>query len=488
MAAGPAAIDRATGTAHRLVNGVGSATTPATPTPTRPRIHPPAANELFPRLHGEVRQDLRALNADVQELGERVTRVEVRITEHTIWTDDMWDEVYRWATERHKNRVKAADDRRPAVEGDTEDSYAIAAQANRNRRERVEVETRTRADLLKVCREARFTLLMLTPEDFTLLADVYAMKPATDAAERAGRTGHLDGVQTRHYEDLFVALRAGKRTAILSWITRTRAVDWDAEVQRAIALDKANEATKNTPATITAAAKMPDISAEQADLPLTGTYEKPEIGPGLDPVEMRMDAACEAAEELGWETSDNGRTWHNPRLPAAVLEMVVEGNAFKMIPAKTTSTTTQPIDPIPQATAPAEPQRGVQPCDNSREQEATIHHDRQDVQPVPRTPPAARRHHLRALRRIESTGQRQRRTPRGGSATPLPWRRLEGKSLLRRSSTTDRRGRRPARRRRVSRRCSRRRPPRPTSSSVRRLHRSGSSSRPWRPVSRTIRC
>ena len=79
MAAGPAAIDRATGTAHRLVNGVGSATTPATPTPARPRIHPPAADELFPRLHGEVRQDLRALNADVQELGERVTRVEVRI-------------------------------------------------------------------------------------------------------------------------------------------------------------------------------------------------------------------------------------------------------------------------------------------------------------------------------------------------------------------------------------------------------------------------
>ena len=79
MAAGPAAIDRATGTAHRLVNGVWSATTPATPTPARPRIHPPAADELFPRLHGEVRQDLRALNADVQELGERVTRVEVRI-------------------------------------------------------------------------------------------------------------------------------------------------------------------------------------------------------------------------------------------------------------------------------------------------------------------------------------------------------------------------------------------------------------------------
>ena len=78
MAAGPAAIDRATGTAHRLVNGVGSATTPATPTPARPRIHPPAADELFPRLHGEVRQDLRALNADVQELGERVTRVEVQ--------------------------------------------------------------------------------------------------------------------------------------------------------------------------------------------------------------------------------------------------------------------------------------------------------------------------------------------------------------------------------------------------------------------------
>ena len=137
---------------------------------------------------------------------------------------------------------------------------------------------------------------------------------------------------------------------------------------------------------------MPDISAEQADLPLTGTYEKPEAGPGLDPVEMRIAAACEAAEELGWETSDNGRTWHNPRLPAAVLEMVVEGNGFKMIPATTTTTTTttttappapprrtgygdDPLpepDPIPQAEATAAPQGGVVACDNSEEQEAPM--------------------------------------------------------------------------------------------------------------------
>ena len=304
------------------------------------------------------------------------------LTEHTIWADDLDYEVYGWATERHKNRVKAADDRRPMVEGDVEDSYAIAAQANRNRRERVEVETRTRADLLKVCREARFTLLMLTPEDFNLLADTYAMKPATDAAARADAE-HLDRdgkIQTRHYEELYEALRAGKRTAILSWITRTRAVDWDAEVKRAIALDTANEATKDTPAAIPTAAKMPDISgAEQAGLPLTGTYEQPETGPGLDPVEMRIAAACEAAEELGWETSDNGRTWRNPKMPAAVLEMVIEGNVFKMIPAKTTSTTTQPADPIPQATAPAEPRRGVVACDNSQEQED----EPMKIQPAP---------------------------------------------------------------------------------------------------------
>ena len=30
-------------------------------------------------LHGEVRQDLRTLNADVKDLGERVTRVETRV-------------------------------------------------------------------------------------------------------------------------------------------------------------------------------------------------------------------------------------------------------------------------------------------------------------------------------------------------------------------------------------------------------------------------
>ena len=117
--------------------------------------------------------------------------------------------------------------------------------------------------------------------------------------------------------------------------------------------------------------------------------ENPETGPGLDPVEMRIAAACEAAEELGWETADNGRTWRNPKMPAAVLEMVVEGNSFKMIPATTTTTTTmappapprrtgygdEPLpdtDPIPQAEADAEPQRGVVACDNSQEQEAPM--------------------------------------------------------------------------------------------------------------------
>ena len=38
-----------------------------------------SVNSTAVALHGEVRQDLWALTADVQELGERVTRVEVLI-------------------------------------------------------------------------------------------------------------------------------------------------------------------------------------------------------------------------------------------------------------------------------------------------------------------------------------------------------------------------------------------------------------------------
>ena len=38
-----------------------------------------SVNSTAMALHGEVRQDLRTLNADVKDLGERVTRVETRV-------------------------------------------------------------------------------------------------------------------------------------------------------------------------------------------------------------------------------------------------------------------------------------------------------------------------------------------------------------------------------------------------------------------------
>ena len=38
-----------------------------------------SVNSTAMALHGEVRQDLRMLNADVKDLGERVTRVETRV-------------------------------------------------------------------------------------------------------------------------------------------------------------------------------------------------------------------------------------------------------------------------------------------------------------------------------------------------------------------------------------------------------------------------